>query len=87
MVSRPASDKIADPSTGIVTQVWRNALLGAIDGVAGPMPLRPFKVADLPDADKHPYSIVYVTDASGGACAAISDGSAWKALTLGATVS
>lgn len=48
---------------------------------------KPFKAASLPPASKSvPGTIIWVPDASGGACLAVSDGSAWKKVALGATV-
>ncbi len=45
-----------------------------------------FTVATLPAAAQNVGRVVYVSDASGGACGAQSDGTNWKKITLGATV-
>ena len=45
-------------------------------------------VADLPDAAVEGVGAMrYVPDEAGGPCVAISNGTVWKRLTLGATVS
>lgn len=47
-----------------------------------------FTVAQLPAASAHKGKMVHVTNASGGACIAFSDGTNWKIVAaLGATVS
>lgn len=47
-----------------------------------------FAVADLPAAASNVGRVVYVTNGSAGSpCAAISNGTAWKVIALGATVS
>lgn len=61
--------------------------------VRGPItatePIKPgtYTVATLPDATEHTGALVWVSDASGGAKPAISDGTDWKIVTLGATIS
>ncbi len=86
-VSKPQTPLISDPDTGRVNQVWATQLNAVFDAVAGPFPLRSFAKATLPDAAKYAFSIIYVPDDVGGVCVAVSDGTHWKKLTLGATVS
>ena len=49
--------------------------------------LQPFTVATLPDAASYKYAEVWVTDAATNAIACVSDGTNWKRLDTGATVS
>jgi hypothetical protein len=86
-IARPQTPLIADPDTGRVNQAWATQLHGVFDAVAGPFPLRSHTVSTLPDAAKYEGHIIYVPDASGGKCAAVSDGTHWKKVSLGATVS
>ena len=87
IVTKPQTSQIADPDTGKVNQTWATQLNAVFENVAGPFPLRSFAKATLPDPAKYAFCIVYVPDDVGGACAAISDGTSWKKITLGATVS
>ncbi len=58
---------------------------GEIDGTT--IQLRTYNVAGLPTAESGGF-IVYCTDGDGGnPCLAIDNGSAWKRIALGATVS
>jgi hypothetical protein len=46
-----------------------------------------YTVATLPDADENTGRVLYVSDGSAGdPCAAISDGTNWKVIAIGATV-
>ena len=46
-----------------------------------------FEIATVPDADVNDGRVIYVSDGSEGSpCAAISDGTNWKVLALGATI-
>lgn len=58
---------------------------GGVTGAARPLPA--YAVADLPDATAYPYHLVYVTDETGGAQPAASDGTNWRRLTDRAIVS
>ncbi len=47
-----------------------------------------FTVATAPDATKYSGNIIYVSDgATGSPCLAWSDGTNWKVIALGATIS
>ena len=85
-ITRPQTSQIAD-ANGNVTQVWSTQLNATFDAVSGPFPLRVFAKAQLPDPAKYANCAVYVSDDVGGPCLAVSDGSHWRKLTLGATVS
>ena len=87
IIYKPQSPQLVDKDTGNVLQVWLTVFTKLIDWVNGPFPMRPYAKANLPDPTKYPYSVVYVTDDAGGACLAVSNGTNWKKLTLGATVS
>jgi hypothetical protein len=52
-----------------------------------PLKLMTYTVATLPSAATHARSIVWVSDESGGACMAVSDGTNWKRVYDNATVS
>jgi len=48
----------------------------------------PYSVATLPDATQQSYEVYYVSDGDGGSpCIAVSDGSTWRRIAFGATVS
>lgn len=48
------------------------------DGMVKPLPLKSYAVADLPAASDWEGAIVYVSDETGGATVAFSDGSSWR---------
>ena len=48
------------------------------DGMTNPLPLKSFAVADLPTASDWTNSIIYVSDETGGATIAFSDGTNWR---------
>jgi hypothetical protein len=54
---------------------------------AGPIRLRNYTVATLPAAASYTYGMVWVSDAATNAIACVSDGTNWKRLDTGATVS
>ncbi len=58
-------------------------------GIATAGPLQPgaYTLATLPAAATYPNALIRVTDASGGAKLCQSDGTNWKLITIGATVS
>lgn len=49
--------------------------------MASPLPLKSFAVADLPTASLWEGSIVYVSDETGGAVLAFSNGTQWLRCT------
>ena len=64
------------------------ALMGDGSGQAkGPVRLKNYTVATLPSASVYPYGTIYVTDESGGAQPATSDGTNWRRHTDRAVVS
>lgn len=58
-------------------------------GIATAGPVKPgvYTVSTLPAANTYTGGLIWVSDASGGAKPCISDGSNWKIVTLGSTVS
>lgn len=54
---------------------------------AGPVVIPTFTIATLPSAATYARGLIWISDQSGGATFAISDGTNWKILTLGATAS
>ena len=54
---------------------------------SGPVRLKNYTVATLPAAASYTYGIVWVSDAATNAIACVSDGTNWKRLDTGATVS
>lgn len=48
------------------------------DGMVRPLPLKSYAVADLPTASDWEGAIVYVSDETGGATVAFSDGTNWR---------
>lgn len=53
----------------------------------GPQKLTPYTVALAPDATKYPYAEIYVTNETGGAVPAFSDGTNWRRVTDRAIIS
>lgn len=47
----------------------------------GPQPLTSYVVANLPDATKANATLIYVSNETGGAVPAFSDGQAWRRVT------
>lgn len=61
-----------------------------IDGtkpMLAPLSLKPYTVATLPTASLWPWAIIYVSNESGGAQPAFSDGTNWRRFTDRAIVS
>lgn len=59
-----------------------------LDDTLEPIPLKSYLLADLPSAVANPYAMVYCLNGdAGSACVAVSDGTNWKVVALGATVS
>lgn len=55
---------------------------------AGPFTLADYSVAELPSASANPQSIVYCSNGnSGSPCLAVSNGTSWLRVALGAAVS
>jgi hypothetical protein len=86
IIQRPATRQIADPDTGEIDFDWQTKFDDAFKAISGPFPLRPFTVATLPDPKRYAFHLVYVTDASTSPCVAVSNGTNWKRLDFGATV-
>jgi len=71
------------PMSAVLTYVEDN-----IDNTLEPIPLKSYLLADLPSAVANPYAMVYCLNGNAGAaCVAVSNGTAWKVVALGATVS
>jgi len=47
----------------------------------GPQPLSSYTVAGLPDATRNARAIIYISDETGGAVPAFSDGTNWRRMT------
>lgn len=60
---------------------------GGADGVKTPVQLPSYTVATLPAAASYTACIVWVSNAATNAIACVSDGTNWKRLDTGATVS
>ena len=59
-----------------------------LDDVLEPVKLASYTIAQLPDAATNAYSVVYCLNGNAGAaCLAVSNGTAWKVVALGATAS
>ena len=57
------------------------------DGTGQPVQLPAFTVSDMPDASRFRYRWIFVSDETGGAVPAFSDGSDWRRCTDRAVVS
>ena len=84
LVSRPSSRQIADPNSGEISLQWQIALNAVFDAISGPLPLRLFDVATLPDASQYPNCITAIT--SGGGGVSFSDGTVWHTLLSGSGI-
>jgi hypothetical protein len=86
---------LADPSTGAPTGAAKllvsavNALIKRTGGVSGKAfgPLPSYTVATLPSASANARCWIWVSDETGGATAAISDGTNWRRMQDRAVVS
>lgn len=71
------------PMSAVLSYVQDN-----INNELEPIPLKSYLLADLPSAVANPYAVVYCLNGNAGsACVAVSDGTNWKVVALGATVS
>jgi hypothetical protein len=82
-IQAPLGDK-----NGIVGRIWALFFTALGDGVSGvaPFPLQSVTVANLPTATIS-GQIIYVSDESGGATVAFSDGTHWRRVQDRAIVS
>lgn len=79
---------IVGSSTGRVTALGVGAApLATGINSAGPVVIPSFTIATLPSASTYARGLIWISDQSGGATFAISNGTNWKILTLGATAS
>lgn len=51
------------------------------EAATAPVLLRSYTVATVPDADIYPNGLIYVSDETGGAVPAFSDGTSWRRVT------
>lgn len=58
---------------------------GGVTGAALPLPA--YTVAAVPDAATYAYGLIFVTDETGGATVAFSDGAAWRRVQDRAVIS
>jgi len=75
-IKKPAAAIIN--AAGQLDPDWERAFQQAFDAISGPLPLRSFTLSTLPDASKYTQHVVHVSDASGGAVPAYSDGTDWR---------
>ncbi len=78
---------IAVPSDGNLGVLAQNIERFAGNMQRGPQPLTSYTVATLPDATKYRLTMIYVSNESGGAVPAFSDGTNWRRVTDRAIVS
>lgn len=62
-------------------------LIAAVNGYETAVPLPSFEVASVPDAADYEGAMVFVTDETGGAVPAFSDGTDWRRVTDRAVIS
>jgi hypothetical protein len=74
----PIQHPIAGPN-GVVPQVWVQWFLSLVQ--SNPVSVPSYTVAGLPSASSYVSSIVFVSDESGGAVLAFSDGATWRRVT------
>lgn len=89
-----SSDQVPIYSTvnGQPRKVSMNAVLTFIaanlDNELEPVSLKSYLITELPAAASYPYAVVYCLNGNAGQpCVAVSNGTAWKVVALGATVS
>lgn len=71
------------PMTAVLSYIQAN-----IDTELEPVLLPSYLLVDLPSAAAYPYAAVYCLNGNAGQpCVAVSNGTAWKVVALGATVS
>lgn len=71
------------PMTAVLAYVEAN-----LDNTLAPVLLPSYLLAALPAAAAYPYAAVYCLNGNAGQpCVAVSNGTAWKVVALGATVS
>lgn len=84
----PANERVLEQS-GLWSKAWFRWVSLVTQAVSGQRPtqLASYTVARLPDASAWPACTVYVSNESGGAVAAFSDGTHWRRTTDRAIVS
>ncbi len=71
------------PMSAVLTYI-----AAGLDDELEPVSLKSYLLADLPSAVEYPYAVVYCLNGNAGAaCVAVSNGTNWKVVALGATVS
>ncbi len=67
---------------------WGSRLVGVLESTfdRNPGDLDEFTLAWLPDTRKHRTRLIYVSDATGGAVPAYSDGTNWRRVTDGTVI-
>jgi hypothetical protein len=75
-------------ASGMLLLRTLNGILDRLGGItAQALPLRNYTVATLPDATVHDYGLIFVTNETGGATVAFSDGTNWRRVQDRAIVS
>lgn len=85
-IQKPISRKIVD-DTGQLDPEWDRQLGRALEAISGPLPLRSYTLATLPDAGKYTEHVIYVSDATGGPVPVYSNGTNWLRFSDDTTVS
>lgn len=83
---------IYSTTNGQARKVSAQALLtfmeSNLDNTLAPVSLKSYLITELPAAASYPYAAVYCLNGNvGQPCVAVSNGTAWKVVALGATVS
>jgi len=79
MAKPPLQGQITD-ETGLVSRLWMQFFISLLSNDA-PVQLRSYTVATVPTAATFKGCMIYVSNESGGAVPAFSDGSAWRRVT------
>ncbi len=85
-INRPAGKFYVDPNSGRITlefDAFLSALVGAVNAVsqAGLVATKAYTVATVPSATDVAGRVIYVSDETGGAVLAFSDGTDWRRVT------
>jgi hypothetical protein len=88
-LEQPPIQEFTADDTGRFPQVWLRWFLEIASYLSGekPIKLQPYTVSGVPAANENTGSIIYISDESGGAIIAFSDGVNWRRSTDRAIVS
>lgn len=81
MIAPPPLRALFANKDGTVGNEWFKWFVSIRDRMNGPFELQSYALADVPAAENYTGFMIYVTDESGGAVPAFSDGTDWRRVT------